>query len=217
MAYKRLFGPECIFQRMKKVLLLLAALTVSLSGMAQFRWGVTAGTNFTNYRFKQDLVHVSTLAGVDAGVMGELMFPGIGFGVDFGLRYSMHGSKVNFGQRKIWASDGIGNETCYVHTIQIPINLRFKYTNLNGVERIVAPFVFGGPLFSITAGHSEARALEYPGGSFMLQCGIGAELFEKFQITCGYYWGLTYEARTIKLDNFSARPEGWTIGVAYLF
>jgi len=202
---------------MKKILILLAAIMVSLPGMSQFRWGVAAGTNFTHYRFKQDLVHISTLPGADVGVMGELMFPGIGFGVDFGLHYNMHGSKVNFGQRKVWASDGIGNENCYVHTIEIPVNLRFKYTNLNGIERIVAPFVFGGPVFSITAGHSNVKALEYPGGCFMLQCGIGAELWEHFQITGGYCWGMTYEIRTKKLDNFSARPEGWTIGVAYLF
>lgn len=202
---------------MKKILLLVVAAAISLSASAQFRWGVTAGANFTSDHFKQDLVHISMLPGFNVGVMGELMFPGIGFGVDFGLRYDMHGSKVNLGQREVWAEDNFGDEKCYIHTLQLPVNLRFKYTNLNGIERKVAPFVFGGPIFSVNVGHSDVKAMEYPGGSFMLQCGIGAELFEHFQISGGYYWGMTYELRTRKLDNFSGRPQGWTINAAYLF
>ena len=190
---------------------------VCIGASAQFRWGLRAGTNFTKYQFKQDLIRVDQSAGFNAGVLGELMFPGIGFGIDFGLNYEMHGAKLHLGQRKIWASSGYGNEQCNVHELQIPVNLRFKYTNLNGIEKFVAPFVYGGPVFTLTVGHSNLKAIEFPTGTVMLQCGLGAEIFEHYQISAGYYWGMTYEIRTRKLDNFSARPQGWLIGAAYLF
>ena len=67
--------------------------------------------------------------------MGELMFPGIGFGIDFGLQYQMHDSKIHFGEKEVWASDGIESPNVALHNIQIPINLRFKYTQLNGIEK----------------------------------------------------------------------------------
>lgn len=202
---------------MKRIVLLLIITATCLGASAQFRWGVRAGTNITKFHFKQDLIDVSASAGADAGVIGELMFPGIGFGIDFGLAYEMRGSKINLGQREVWASDGYGDEQCYLHTLMLPVNLRFKYTNLNGIERTVAPFVYGGPVFSLTVGHSKLNALNYPSGSILLQCGLGAELFERVQISGGYYWGTTYELITKKLDNFSARPQGWLVSAAYFF
>lgn len=202
---------------MKKIILSIVALVVAFAASAEFRWGPTAGVNISTYTFRQDLIEVDQSVGGDVGVLAELMFPGIGFGVDFGINYSLYGAKLHLGDKKVWASDGFGTEQSYLHSIHIPINLKFKYTNLNGIERKIAPFVYGGPVFSIIAGHNKVDALEYSGGSVMLQCGLGAELFEKLQISAGYYWAMTYEVRTIKLDNFSAKPQGWNVRLTYLF
>lgn len=202
---------------MRKILLTLIALFVSVAASADYRWGPTAGANISTYNFKQDLIGVDQSVGGSVGVMGELMFPGIGFGIDFGVNYNLHGAKLHLGDQNVWASDGYGVEQSYLHTIEIPVSLRFKYTNLNGIERKIAPFVYAGPVFSLIVGHNELEALEYSGGSVMLQCGLGMELFEHFQISGGYNWGMTYEVRTVKLDNFSARSQGWRINVAYLF
>lgn len=201
---------------MKKLLSLIAALLIVATASAEFRWGPTAGVNFSKFNFRQDLFAVDQRVGGSAGIMGEMMFPGIGFGIDIGLIYEMHSSQMHFGERKIWASDGIGTCTSYMHYIQIPLNLRFKYTRLNGIENKIAPFVFGGPVFSITAGHNDVAPLEYSHGYFGMQCGIGAEVFKQFQISGGYYWDLTYEMRTIKLQNFSAKARGWQIKITYL-
>lgn len=200
---------------MKKLLFSLLCLLVSTTAMAEFRWGPTAGVNFSKFEFKQDLITVDRSTGFNAGVQGELMFPGIGFGIDFGLNYQMHGSKIHFGEKEVWASDGIGSPNVTLHTIQIPINLRFKYTNLNGIEKKIAPFVYGGPVFSIIAGHNDVKPLEYSHGYFGLQCGLGAELFKNLQISGGYYWDMTYEIRTIKLSNFSGKAQGWNISLTY--
>ena len=202
---------------MKRFLLSILAAVVCVAASAEFRWGPTAGVNVTSYKYSQDLFAIDPSVGGSAGVMGELMFPGIGFGIDLGLNYNMHGSKLHLGDKKVWASDGYGIEQSYLHTIELPINLRFKYTNLNGIERKIAPFVYGGPLFSIIAGHSTLDALKYTGGSVMLQCGVGAELFEHLQISAGYYWGMTYETQTIKLEDLTSRSQGWRVNLTYLF
>lgn len=193
--------------------LALCALTAS----AEFHWAAVAGFNYEKYHFKQDLIQVDASPGFSAGIMGELMFPGIGFGCDFGLNYQMHGSKLHLGDRLIWASDGYGTMQSTMHLLQIPINLRFKWTRLDGLEQKIAPFVFAGPVFNINLAHNNVPPLEYSGGSIGVQCALGAELFRKVQVSAGYYWDLTYESRTKKLENFSQRPEGWQVKVAYLF
>ncbi|MBD5231980.1 MAG: porin family protein [Bacteroidales bacterium] len=202
---------------MKKVLLIVVLALSTLAANAQFRWGATAGVNFEKQRFKQKLIDVEGGVGFSAGIMGELMFPGIGLGVDFGLNYEQHSSKIDFGQREIWASDGYGKLTNTQHLLQIPINLRFKYTRLNGIESVVAPFVYAGPVFNIRVGSNNCPPLEYSAGSVGLQCAIGAELWRKLQISGGYYWDFTYEQRTVKLENFSSKPDGWQVKVVYFF
>ena len=206
-----------IYSAMKKYLLTLLLIITALSASAEFRWGPTAGINISTLKWKQDLVTTKSMVGVNAGVMGEIMIPGIGFGVDFALKYALHGAKVNFGEQKVWSSSGYGNENVMLHTLQLPINLRFKWTRMNGAERYVAPFVYAGPVFSFNLATSKLDCIEHPEGSFGLQFGIGGEFFEKWQLSVGYLWGLSYDIRTVKLDNFSARNSGWQINLAWLF
>lgn len=202
---------------MKRIITFLILAVATLSVLAEFRWGPVAGVNISTYKFKQNLVEVNQSAGFQGGAIGELMFPGIGLGIDFGLQYNMHGAKLHLGEYEVWKSEGYATEQSYLHSLQIPINLRFKYTRFGGLEEKVAPFVYGGPVFDITLSHNKLNALEYPGGAFMLQCGVGGEFFKHYQLTIGYCWGMTYEVRTLKLDNYSARSQGWKISLSYLF
>ena len=59
--------------------------------------------------------------------------------------------------------------------------------------------------------------MENPLGSVGLRCALGAEVWKRYQISFGYNWDVTYDVRTKKLDNFSARSEGWFIDAAILF
>ena len=202
---------------MKKYLILTVLLLSTLAGSAEFRWGPTAGVNFMTLHWKQDIAKTSLRTGFDVGVAGELMIPGIGFGIDMGIRYNLHGARVNFGDHKIWALDGIENQDVWLHTLEIPLNLKFKWTRMNGFERILAPFVFAGPVFDFTLGSNKAPAIEYPAGYVAIQVGAGAELYEHFQVSGGYSFGVSYQVRTIKLDNYSASPRGGFIQLSYFF
>ena len=194
----------------------LAALG-SLTANAEFRWNVTAGPTMNTLKFKQDLVEVTNTVGYTGGINGEMMFPGIGFGLDFGLLYNQMGAKVNLGQRKIWSSLGFGNEQVYIHRITIPLHLRFKDTRLNGLEDKSASLVFGGPEFSIQVAHNCGDAFKFSGGDLGLTCGGGMELFRRWQLTVQYTWGMTYALKTKLLDNFSAQSRQWTVRAAYFF
>ena len=178
---------------LKRILLSLLLVLTAFTSSAEFRWGPTVGVNISELYWKQDLV------------------------TDFGLKYVMHGAEVNFGEREIWSSDGFGNEKVWFHTLQIPLNLRFKWTRMNGLEHYVAPFAYGGPVFTFNLATSDLSCIEHPAGSFGLQCGIGAEFLEKFQLSAGYLWGISYDVRTVKLDNFSGRTRGWVVNFAWLF
>ena len=204
-------------RKLVSVIILAVAMLLPLSSEAQFRRSVVAGVNINDLVFKQDLASVSTLIGAQAGVEGELMFPGIGFGLSFGLMYDQLGGQVNLGEKKIWASEGYGNEKLYLHNITIPLHLRFKWTRLNGFEDTLAPLIFGGPEFSILAGHSKCDAIKWAGGDLGLTAGVGAEIFKKWQVTASYTWGMTYSLKTKLLDDYSARQRHWAVRVAYFF
>lgn len=204
-------------QMRKKILALLLCIVAALPAAAEFRWGPAVGTDVSSFYWKQNLVDTHYKFGFNAGVMGEIMIPGIGFGVDFGLRYNQHTASVNFGERPIWGLEGVGKEDVTVRALQIPLNLRFKWTRLDGLEQYVAPFAYAGPVFSFTLDTTAKDVLEHPAACVGVQVGAGAEFFEHWQLSAGYYWGVSYELRTIKLDNFSARPQGWNINLSYLF
>ena len=77
---------------MKKIvaiILLLAAFGPALIAWGEFRWGPTAGIAISNLKYKQTLFKKDQQVGPQVGVMGEMMFPGLGFGIDFGAIYSM--------------------------------------------------------------------------------------------------------------------------------
>lgn len=201
---------------MKKIIIILMAF-VALGAHAQFRYGPIAGVTINNLKFKQDLVSVSQQVGATAGIQGELMFPGIGFGLDIGLLYNQQGAKVGLGEKVIWSSQGFGNDMVYIHNVMIPVHLRFKYTRLNGLEEKIAPLVFGGPDFDIQVGHSGGKPYDFSGGDLGLTVGGGAEIFRHWQLTMSYTWGMTFVLRTKLLDDFSARSRQWTVRLAYFF
>lgn len=205
----------------KTIAKILVALCLTLAAFvpasAQFRYGPVLGGTITNLAFKQDLATVTQTPGFQTGVQTELMFPGIGFGIDFGLIYNMGGANVNLGEKLIWSSQGYGKERIMLHQLNIPIHLRFKYTRLNGLEDYFAPFVYGGPDFNILVGHSRCHAMQWAGGDLSLTAGAGVELMRHWQVSASYSWGMTYALKTQLLTNYSARTRQWTIRLAYLF
>ena len=205
-------------RQLLRTLLIVATLAAgTFAAKAQFRYAPVVGAELTTLKFKQDLVSVTQTPSFQVGVQGEIIFPGLGFGIDTGLLYNQLGAKVNLGERKVRSSLGYGDERVRLHTLQIPLHLRFKWTRLAGLEDIIAPFVYGGPDFNILVGHGKCDAFDYAGGSLDLSVGGGVELYNRWQLSFGYTWGMTYVLKTKLLDNFSARDRFMTLRLAYFF
>lgn len=197
------------------LIIAFCAVMASVPAAAQFRWGPSVGMTLNDMNFKQDLFDVKSGIGGSAGIKAEMMSPGIGFGLDMGLYYEQRSTKLNLGQKLIWSSLGYGNENIWIHSIDIPFNLKFKWTRMQGLEDFVAPFVFGGPMFTIQAGHSKCDALKYSGGDVSLIVGGGFELWRRWQISASYTWGMTYALKTRLLTDLSARNRTLDIKVTY--
>lgn len=193
----------------------LCILAYAVPAAAQFRWGPSVGMSINDLKFKQDLFDVSKGIGGSAGVKAEMMFPGIGFGLDMGLYYEQRATTLDLGQKLIWSSEGYGKEKIWLHSIDIPFNLKFKWTRMQGLEDYVAPFVFGGPVFTIQTGHSKCDALKYSGGDVSLIVGGGFELYRRWQVSASYTWGMTYALKTRLLTDLSARNRTIDIKVTY--
>lgn len=206
---------------MKKQIISLVVLCVaffsSSIAVAQGRWGVTVGADLTSIKFDQKLFKVDQNVGATAGVMGELMMPGIGFGFDAGVLYTQRGAKLHLGERPVWASQGYDKENCVLHYIEIPIHLKFKFKKLGGFENTLMPILFVGPEFSFLVGHSDIPAIKYPGGEFGLDTGIGFEILRKLQVNASYCWGLSYSVKTKQLDDYIGKNRTWKLTCTYFF
>lgn len=135
---------------MRKSIILAALFVAAIlpaATNAQFRYGPMAGVSITNLKFKQDLITIDKTTGFSAGAVAEMMFPGFGFGIDLGLYYELRGARLAMGEKKMWASQGLGDERMCLHYLTLPLHLKLKYTRLNGLEEKIAPMVFAGPTF----------------------------------------------------------------------
>ncbi len=186
---------------------------------SETRWGIVAAGNLSTSKFNQSMIEVNHGFGGGAGLIGEIIIPGIGFAIDGSVLYSLFTSKIHFGDRYVWSSDGFGEERLYNHTIQIPLNLKFKYTNLNGVENTIAPLVYAGPSFAVHLGDGSkgAEAVAYRKVGVGIHVGVGCELVRRVQVSVNYSWGINKTFETIKLDEFGAKNKYWRLQVAYMF
>lgn len=192
---------------------------VAFSSHAEFRYGPIAGLTVSNLSFSQDdILSPEPTMGFSAGIFGEKMFPGLGFGVDIALTYEQRGSTLDLGKWPIWNSQGYtGNSRLYLHYLSIPVHLRFKYTRLNGFEDYVAPFVYAGPSINFLLAHNGLDCMDYNAAEIGIDVGIGAEIFHHWHISASYNIGVTNALNAKILTDYGATNHTWSVRVAYLF
>lgn len=198
----------------------MAAISLHAAAQSSTRWGVTVGGNYNEIHFKQtDIFSTDKMFGGVAGVTGEMMLSGVGFGLDASLLYDLKQGRLHMGDREVWRSRGLGDEVCRLHYIDVPLNLKFKYRNLNGVENTIAPIIFIGPTFSFLAGHNNIGQdeMKYTTVSVVLHGGLGMELFNKLQINASYNFSVGESCRTRLLDEHNAKCRTWQVTATYFF
>ncbi len=187
---------------MKKVLLLIAMLTVSLASInaqGNLRWGATVGMNSSNF----SITGFDSKVGCHAGVKAEVGLPQFSDGLylDMGALLTLKGAKVDGG-----SAATIKFNPYY---LEIPVHLGYKYA----VNENFAIFGNAGPYVAIGLfGKAKIKGDliddiidEYGGDDnstnvfgddamkrfdFGLGLKAGVEFNQKFQISIGYDWGL---------------------------
>jgi len=204
-----------------KFLIISVALLSAISSFAQpvRRWGVTVGGNYNEIHFKQtDIFESDRMFGGSVGITGDMMIPGVGFGIDGSILYTLRQGRLHLGDRRIWESQGLGNEVARQHYIDVPINLKFRYSKLGGLESTLMPFIYAGPTFSFLVGHNKVGdALKYTPVNVLLHAGIGVELFNKLQVSGGYSFSVGQNLGTKLLDDHVAKHRTWFIQATYFF
>lgn len=205
-------------KKIRLILVVVAAIAALVAqAQPQRRWGITAGGNYNEIHFKQsDIQDSDRMFGGSLGITGDLMIPGVGFGLDGSVLYTLRQGKVHFGDWRIWDSQGIETQAVRLHYIDVPINIKFRYSNLGGFESTLMPFIYAGPTFSFLAGHNKVNdALNYTTMSVLLHAGIGVELFNRLQISGGYSFSIGQTLRTKLLDEHVAKNRTWFIQATY--
>lgn len=204
-----------------KFLIISVALLSSLSSVAQpvRRWGVTIGGNYNEIHFKQtDIFESDRKFGGSIGVTGDMMIPGVGFGIDASILYTLRQGRIHLGDRRAWESQGIETQTAQLHYIDVPLNLKFRYSKLGGLESSIMPFIYAGPTFSFLAGHNKmGDALKYTTVNVLLHAGIGVELFNRVQVSGGYSFSVGQNLGTKLLDEHVAKHRTWFVQATYFF
>ena len=204
---------------MKKIILFITTLliaTAAASGQTTSRWGITAGATINEVHFKQhDIVPSKRAVGPQLGVTGEMNFSGIGFGVEGSLLYSLKQGKVNYGERTIWESQGLGDEMVSMHYLDVPLHLKFKYNRLGGAESTIMPMVFVGPQFSFLMHGNHGDINKYSPVSVYLDMGLGCELMERVQLRGGYNFSIGQSFHTKMLDENVAKNRTWYFNVTW--
>ncbi len=204
---------------MKKIILFITTLliaTAAASGQTTSRWGITAGATINEVHFKQhDIVPSKRAVGPQLGVTGEMNFSGIGFGVEGSLLYTLKQGKVNYGERTIWESQGLGDEMVSMHYLDVPLHLKFKYNRLGGAESTIMPMVFVGPQFSFLMHGNHGDINKYSPVSVYLDMGLGCELMERVQLRGGYNFSIGQSFHTKMLDENVAKNRTWYFNVTW--
>ena len=204
---------------MKKIALLITTLLLAATtatAQTTSRWGITAGANYNEVHFKQtDIAPSKRAFGPQLGVIGEMNFSGIGFGVEGGLLYTMKQGKVNYGSRTMWAAVGAGDEMVSMHYLDVPLHLKFKWHRLGGMESTFMPLLYFGPQFSFLLHGNHGDINKYSPVSVYLDMGIGCELMERVQLRGGYNFSVGQTFHTKLLDENVAKNRTWYFNVTY--
>lgn len=193
---------------MKKTILLLILL-VSTAASAQVRLGVRGGITVGELRFDRDVISSDNRVGYTGGLLLDFNIPAIGLGAEVSAMYTHRDNRL---------SDDY--HVFKRHYIDIPVLVRYRLS-LPSVERVVAPFVFTGPSFSVL--FSDEGPSNYDNSKTYLSwdVGGGVDLLRHVRLSASYGIGISKAMSYINRDYTGEYVHGkdkyWTLSAAWLF
>ncbi len=206
---------------MKKVLVLLfAAVALSLPSQAQVKFGLKAGLNLTNISLSESVsANLKSKEGFHVGPTVKIGLPVTGLSLDASALYDQRSAKVE-------ANNG-SSETIKSQSLQVPINIRYGV----GLGSVANLFAFAGPQFGFNLGDktkeifNNAANWTLKSSNLSANVGIGATILGHLQVTANYNFALgktgEIELWDATKQTWNAVTEGktsaWQVSAAYFF
>lgn len=206
---------------MKKVLVLLfAAVAMSLPSQAQVKFGLKAGLNLTNISLGESIsANLKSKEGFHVGPTVKIGLPVTGLSLDASALYDQRSAKVE-------ANNG-SSETIKSQSLQIPVNIRYGV----GLGSVANLFAFAGPQFGFNLGDktkeifNNAANWTLKSSNLSANVGIGATILGHLQVTANYNFALGKTGEIEVWDGVKntwnavtdGKTSAWQISAAYFF
>ncbi len=209
-------------QDMKKILMLVfAAVALSLPSQAQVKFGLKGGLNLTSMSFNKSSAEdaIKNKAGFFIGPTVKIGLPVSGLSLDASALYDQRESKMNVNGTE---------ETLKSQSFQVPINIRYAV----GLGSVVNLFAFAGPQFGFNLGDKSKEifnnALDWTlrSSNVSANVGLGATVLNHLQVTVNYNIAL---GKTGEVDlkqgadatwntlTGKSKANAWQVSAAYFF
>ena len=205
---------------MKKVLVLLfAAVAMSLPAQAQVKFGLKGGLNLTSISASGTLSdNLKNKEGFFVGPTIKIGLPVTGLSLDASALYDQRSAKVEIDN---------ASETIKSQSLQVPVNIRYGV----GLGSVANLFAFAGPQFGFNLGDKNKKILNEAANwtlrssNLSANVGIGATILGHLQVTANYNFALgktgEIEVWDAAKSTWNAVTDGktsaWQVSAAYFF
>jgi hypothetical protein len=179
---------------MKRILLILIALMFTGNIYAQFRFGVKAGANFSEFNTKEQTLNKGSAWQV--GLASQFKIPLIGLGIQPELLYSVNKNKE-------------GNNSIEYFTV--PVNLRWQILPIP----VIKPVILAGPYFGYAVNFKGLNS-DISRFDWGIGLGGGIEIW-KLQLEGRYNWGLKNIGKNVDEFGKSIKNKVFTLSAIYFF
>jgi hypothetical protein len=211
---------------MKKILMLLfAAVALSLPSQAQVKFGLKGGLNLTNLSLSESIGNnLKSKEGFHIGPTVKIGLPVPGLSVDASALYDQRSAKFSVTRG---VSGAEVESTLKSQSLQVPINIRYAV----GLGSVANLFAFAGPQFGFNLGDKNKKILDdaanwtLRSSNVSANLGIGTTILDHLQITANYNFALgktgeveLWDATKQTWNAFTdGKASSWQISAAYFF
>ena len=187
------------------ILVIAAALLVTLPASAQIKFGIRGGANLVNMKFNNGTFDKDNRAGFYVGPTVKFTVPIVGLSLDASALYDEKTAKV----------DGA---TMKAQSIDIPINVRYGV----GLSSVANIFLFAGPQFGFNVAsdkslYNSAKEWTWKSSNVSVNVGVGCTVLKHVEVKANYNIACTKSGELNDDSGISAKYNSWQLGLAYYF
>ena len=187
------------------ILIIAAALLVTLPASAQIKFGIRGGANLVNMKFNNGTFDKDNRAGFYVGPTVKFTVPIVGLSLDASALYDEKTAEVN-------------GETMKAQSIDIPINVRYGV----GLSSLANIFLFAGPQFGFNVAsdkkfYDSAKEWTWKSSNVSVNVGVGCTVLKHVEVKANYNIACTKSVEDSNNSDISAKYNSWQLGLAYYF